>query len=210
MPLPDLPAHLGKVRELTTQYQSGAPEGFEAFRELVDLILRVTVLAEHGGVRLAEGPRANTLALGGWSGPGDPLPLRNGRFLRLAMTLFREPVEGGHRIKVAESSYQYQIDPSGRDWIFRYDFLRYPPEPHPASHLQINGHLPAEYLPAGTPLARIHFQTDRVSLEAVIRLLVDQFGLPTNEVNEVWRPVLAESEARFLEIRHRSLSGPAA
>jgi len=209
LPLPDLPAYLGRVRELTTQYQAGAPEGFDAFRELADLILRITILAGHGGVRLAQGPRPNTLVLGGWNGPTDPLPLVNDRYLRVAVTFVRGRVEEGHRIKVVESSYQYQVDPEGRDWVFRYDFLRHPPDPHPASHLQINGEAPPEYLPPGVSLARIHFPTDRVSLEAVIRLLVDQFAVPTNEETEVWRSVLAESEAPFLGIRHRSLSGPA-
>jgi hypothetical protein len=60
------------------------------------------------------------------------------------------------------------------------------------------------------PLSRIHFPTDRISFEAVIWLLIDQFGVPASESADVWRPLLAESEALFLGIRHRSLSGPPA
>jgi hypothetical protein len=146
--------------------------------------------------------------LGGWGGPHDPLPLTDGRFLRFSLTVFREQTKDGYRIKVSDSSYQYQIDREGEQWIFRYDFLRNPPEPHPASHLQLNATVADGWLPAGVPLGRIHFPTDRVSFEAVIRLLVDQFGVPSHEPPEVWRPLLAESEAVFMGIRHRSLSGP--
>ena len=60
------------------------------------------------------------------------------------------------------------------------------------------------------PLDRSPFPnpTQRISLEAVIRLLIEQFGVPANQPPDIWRPMLTESEAAFLEIAHRSLSGP--
>ena len=206
--LPELPTLLGRVRDLSTAFLSGDPQGFGAFRELTDLLLRRTVLHPSGGVRETQGLRPDTRVVGGWGGPTDPLPLTNGRYLRLSLTLFREETQHGYLIKVADSAYQYQADREGSDWIFRYDFLRNPPAPHPASHLQINAALTDGWLPAGIPQSRIHFPTDRISFEAVIRLLVDQFGVQPNEPADVWRPLLAESEALFLGIRHRSLSGP--
>lgn len=206
--LPELPSLLGRVRDLSAAFLSGEPRGFGAFRELTDLLLRRTVLHPSGGVRETEGPRSDTRVVGGWRGPLDPLPLTNGRYLRLSLTLFREETEYGHRIKVADSAYQYQADREGTDWMFRYDFLRDPPAPHPSSHLQLNAPIANGWLPAGMPLSRVHFPTDRISFEAVIRLLIDQFGVPPNEPPGVWRPLLAESEALFLGIRHRTLSGP--
>jgi hypothetical protein len=110
--------------------------------------------------------------------------------------------------QVAESSYQCQIDRDGDQWVFRYDFLRWPTDPHPASHLQINAGVPEGWVPPGTPFGRIHFPTDRVSFEAVIRLLIEQFAVPPVESSELWRPLLAESESLFMGIRHRSISGP--
>ena len=208
--LPELPSLLGRVRDLSGAFLSGEPRGFGAFRELTDLLLRRTVLHPSGGVRETEGPRADTRIIGGWRGPLDPLPLTNGRYLRLSLTIFRESTEHGYRIKVADSAYQYQADRDGTDWMFRYDFLRDPPGPHPASHLQLNAALAEGWLPDCVPLSRIHFPTDRISFEAVIRLLIDQFGVPTSESADVWRPLLAESESLFLGIRHRSLSGPPA
>jgi hypothetical protein len=210
LPPPDLPALLGEVRELSARYQSGHPPTcFVAFRDLVDLLLRLTVLSPYGGVRLAKGRRENTMVLGGWRGPDDPLPLLDSRYLRLSITLFLEQTEQGPRLKVQDSSYQYQADPDGRDWVFRYDYLRHPPDPQPAAHLQIRGMLAGGVLSAGTPIERFHFPTGRLSLEAVIRLLADQFLVPCKEPPEIWRPVLAESEREFLTIARRPLSGPA-
>lgn len=206
---PDLDALLAEVRELTNRYKAGRQDAFDAFRELASRLLHLTVLYPGGGVRLASGPRGpETLALGGWGGPDDPLPLNDGRSLRLSVVLYLEPFQDGHRLKVEESSYQYQMDRGGERWIFRYDYLRHPPSPHPAAHLQVRGELAEHCLPERTPLERIHFPTGRVSLEAIIRLLADQFDVPCNRPAELWRPVLAESEGAFLEIAHRPLSGP--
>ena len=183
---------------------------FDAFRELSDFLLRLTVLTGSGGLRLLYlkgGPRDNAV-LEGWTGP-SLLPLNDGRLLRFSMSLYLAPHEGGTRLKVEKSVYQYQLDQDGERWIFRYDYLRHATEPHPAAHLQIRGALiEGTVAPVRETLDRVHFPTGRVSLEAVIRLLVEQFGVRTNEESEIWRPVLAESERVFEEIAHRPLSGP--
>lgn len=209
MSLPERDALLGRARELTETYKGRGPQAADAFRELTDFLLRLTILAPAGGVRFASGPRGTQdLVLGGWSGPDDPLPLRDGRYLRLTMRLYIAPETEGSRLKVATSSYQYQMDREGERWILRYDYLRNPPDPHPAAHVQIRGTLVEECLPHGTPLERVHFPTARVSLEAVIRLLADQFGVPCQRRPELWRPVLSDTEQAFLEIAHRPLGGP--
>ena len=206
---PDLAALLGEARDLTRRYQAGRREAFQAFGDLASLILHQTVLDPSGVVRLTYGPRREEPVLGGAAGPGDPVLLTDGRYLRLTMQLFFEDTPPhGRRAKVKMSSFQYQLDREGEQWIFRYDYVREPPEPHPAMHLQIRGTLKEPSLPADRPLERIHFPTQRVSLEAVIRLLVEQFGTPARERAEVWRPLLAETEAAFLAIAPRTLSGP--
>jgi hypothetical protein len=63
-----------------------------------------------------------------------------------------------------------------------------------------------EVLGPGSPLERVHFPTRRISLEAVIRLLVGHFGVPSNEA-AIWRPVLAHSEEELLDTAYRSFSG---
>ena len=130
-------------------------------------------------------------------------------YLRVTVGLYWEETEHGPRLKVEQSSYQYQEDRDGDRWIFRYDFLRNPPAPHPADHFQVRGTLLEDNcLPRGITLERVHFPTFRISLEAVIRLLADQFEVSTNEPADLWRPVLAETERAFHGIAHRSLSGP--
>jgi hypothetical protein len=86
--LPDLDKHLGEIRQLTEKYKAGDRQSFTAFRDLVDRLLRLTILKPEGGVMLIAARGAGErLALGGWKGPDDPLPLNDGRYLRLAITL---------------------------------------------------------------------------------------------------------------------------
>lgn len=198
------------MRDLTRRYKSGRPDAFRAFRDLASLLLHQTILAPSGGVGLVSGPRRDEPepVLGGWNGPDDPLPLTDGHYLRVMVILFFEDTPEGRRAKVKASSFQYQLDREGDRWVFRYDYLREPPAPHPAMHLQICGALTERCLPDDVPLERVHFPTQRISLEAVIRLLIEQFGVPSNQPPEIWRPILAESEAAFLETAHRPLLGP--
>jgi hypothetical protein len=212
LPAPDLDALLGRARDLTRRYMAGGPPAMPAFEELTGFLLGLTVLARHGGVRLAYLERQRSrAAIGGLGGPTDPLPLNDGRYLRTSVSLYLDDDdERGPLLKVAKSSYQYQADHGGKHWVFRYDYLREPgPDPNPQTHLQVNGTLAAPgVLAADHPLGRVHFPTDRVSLEGVIRLLADQFNVPCNTESATWRPVLAESERAFQQIAHRPLSGP--
>lgn len=206
MSLPERTSSLAEARRLTAAYQAGGPDAAQAFRELAALLMRLTILAPEGGVRFSSGPRGTAdLVLGGWGGPDDPLPLRDGRYLRLTIRLYVAPIAEQNRLKVAQSSYQYQLDREGDRWVFRYDYLRIPPDPHPAAHVQNNGSLAEECLPPTRPLSRIHCPTARVSLEAVIRLLTDEFGTPCAMEPAVWRPVLSETERAFLQIAHHPL-----
>lgn len=161
-----------------------------------------------GGVLLQHGPRGPELGnIVGWFG-NDRVPLTDGRWLRVLLQLYVDESDGG-KLKVETSLFQYQLDEDAERWVFRYDYLRNPLDQHPASHLQIRGALTeTEVVPIRGPLARVHFPTGRVGLEAVIRLLVEQFGVRTNEPAEVWRPVLTETEQGFLKIARRNISGP--
>ncbi len=96
--------------------------------------------------------------------------LRDGRFLRVFVVLFREPHNGSHRMKVEQAAYQYQVDPEGNRWVFRYDYRRDPQDQHPATHLQVRGTLTESVTPYRGLLGRTHFPTGRVSIEAVVRL----------------------------------------
>jgi len=204
---------LGEVRRLA----EGARTEIGPFRDLLRLLLETTVIDPHQpapGVYYARGTRdrADIGGVGRYQ-VLTPLPLRDGRWLKLAISLFVEETKHGRRLKSSQSTFQYQArpEPDTGDWIFRYDYLRDPRGSYPPAHLQINADLRVgAVLPDIRPLARVHFPTDRVPLEGVIRLLAEDFDMPCAQPAEVWRPVLAEAEKVFKQIAHRPPFGPAA
>lgn len=187
---------------------AGGREAVEPLADLFALLLGLTVMAiPQGAVRAFYGPDPLKFVLGGRKDPVDPLPLRDGRFLRMTVSLYVD-VEDRNYLKVEQASYQYQ---DGREWVFRYEYLRNPPHHYPASHLQVNADLRVPgVLPVGLGFERIHLPVGRFPIEWIVRLLAEQFGITTNEPPEIWRPVLAQSERIFVGIAHRPPSGPAA
>lgn len=209
----DANALRAEVRELTERYRSGGRPAFVALENLIGLLLRLTVLHRSGVVRLWRQHHPDRATIGGARFILDPLPLNDGRLLRLAIDLFLARDDPrGPLLKVSRSSFQYQLDPEAARWVFRYEYDRdQNPHSHPQAHLQLRGDLGEPSLLAQRrALERLHFPTGRMPLEGVIRLLVEEFGVPCNQPASVWRPVLAETERSFLEIAHVPLSGPAA
>jgi hypothetical protein len=168
------------------------------------LLLSKTVLADNDpGLRLYYLPGRRRVDLGGQADPLQPLALQDGRYLRLSMALYLENVPEGERLKVSTASFQYQADadPGTYAWIFRYEYLRDPGAgyTYPQSHLHINGELSVPgVLADDRPLPRIHFPTRRIPLEAVIRLLVEQFQVRAATPFEFWRPLVARPKTRSL------------
>ena len=148
----------------------------------------------------------DNFALGSQEGPDVGIPLRDQKWLRLAMRLYVAPKKEKSYLKITSSNYQYQLDreEKGNRWIFRYEYFRSAPNnKHPAAHLHVNGTLAHDPLPKKKTLARVHFPTGRVSIESVIRLLHFHFAVPCNEAESIWRPVLEQTESAFLEIAHK-------
>lgn len=204
----DLSLLLGKVRQLTTDYKSGGKDSAKAFRDLMATLLSITVLKNNATIRLFQKEKSKQLfVLGGTPDITDPLPLNDGRFLRYTISFYVD-IQDNSYLKVDKASYQYQLHKEDdKQWLFRYDYLRIPDTKYPPSHLQINGSFPN--IITGISMPKTHFPTGRVSIESIIRLLIEQFNVPPNEPPEIWRPVLTESEKLFYEIAKRPLSGPA-
>ena len=196
-----------KVRQLTERFKAGDTDSVNAFRDLLAFVLGQTVLDDSGAVRVVSGPRPESWLIGGWNPhTPDPLPLTNGHFLRLYVKLFRQSCEDKtHRLKVEASAYQYQLDKAGENWTFRYDYIRDPNNEYPASHVQIRGTLTADVLDQGRTLERVHFPTRRMSIESIIRLLIQDFKVPPKTDASFWRPLLEESLRSFHEIAHETL-----
>lgn len=157
-------------------------------------------------VHLQQGERRNNYVIGGHL--MAPIKLRDGKFLRLYYGLAIHRTNEGPRLQVMNSGFQYQLDSDGGRWVFRYDYDRYPQRPYPPTHFHVRGELKENCLQRGDTLEDIHFPATRVSVEAIIRLLVDQFGMPTAKPRSFWRRLLTESERGFLDVAHRPLSGP--
>lgn len=109
-------------------------------------------------------------------------------------------------LKTDQATYQYQYDGDGKQWIFRYDYLRRSGGRHPPSHVQVNAELfERGVLPLGQ-LPRVHFPVGRMPFEGVMRLLIDELAVPSKFPD--WRPVLAESERLFREIAYHPPTSP--
>lgn len=206
-PDPELSLLLGHVRDLVTQFKDGGPEAPAAFHEFTSLVFGRTILDTTSTIVMQYGPRGRDAFVVGGRGNG-PLRLRNGHFLEVAMSLFQDPAT--RFWKVEESRFQYQVDEAGSRWMFRDEYARAPRNVYPAAHLHVRGTAREPFRSDGnTALDRLHFPTGRVSLEAIVRLLVESFDVPCDEWEIKWRRVLAESERTFLDMAHHPPSGPA-
>jgi hypothetical protein len=199
---------LGEVRELSKAFRQGGD--IHAFRSLAVLLLGRTILAKsQPGLGLFQTSKKTAL-LGGANAFLRPLPLLNKRYLAFQISLSKMPhKEGGEAWKVLQARYQYQADDEegmNDTWLFRYDYLREPGADihHPSAHLNLNANPAIAGLVPPPPqhLSDIHFPTRRVSMEAVIRLLIEDFDVPSLAPREEWEPMLAESERMFFEIAH--------
>ena len=143
---------------------SGDDTSPKHFRNLIELLLSMTVMDESSYVRLLEGSSADFFVLGGPQGPIDPLILNDGRQLRVAITLMLEAHEGGRRLKVFEYEV-FNIRPT-KALRFSDDYLRNPKTHHPASHLQVHAKFSDQSV--HKYLHKVHFPAGRIALEGVI------------------------------------------
>ena len=213
-------SHLADAKKLTGRFKKGTKNSAKAFRELVQLWLTLTVLKEGEVVhctspkKKAKKKAKDVFFISGMD--SKPLRLRNGRYLWLSFNLVLEDSarkEGPKRLlKVVKSAAWYAMDRACKRLVFRYEYIRTPDQDYPysGSHLHVHGTLDEEsVLPENRPLYKVHFPASRVPLEAIIRLLIEDFGVPPRDDEEVWRPVLAWTEEEFRKIAHEQVSGPA-
>jgi hypothetical protein len=122
------------------------------------------------------------------------------------MSLFMDPRGADKYLRVGMSLFQYQLDPEGQDWIFRYEYgrQRVAGEIKPACHLHVRGDLrTGNVLRNKDLLEHVHFPCGRPTVESTIRLLIDDFGVPSDAPDHVWRPILRQSEEGFMGVAHK-------
>jgi hypothetical protein len=146
--------------------------------------------------------------------PGQFLELRNGWFLRLLLTFRVEPsvsAGGALKLKTLSSSIQYQnVDSEDeQSWVFRYEYSRFARDHYAPGHLHVRATPRGpECLVGNLLMEDVHFPTGRVTLEGIIRLLIDDFGVGANEDEDVWRPLLHETEQVFINIARQPQAPP--
>ena len=173
------------------------------FAELVGRVVNATVSeCPVGFVDLAEGPELGFVAHCPDRIPA-PMRLKNGRYLFLYQRLGLRHEE--RYLTTVEYQYTYQETPDPEGWIFRYEYQREPPAgyQYPRAHLHINAD-PGSY-PGNKPFPKLHIPTGRVTIEAVVRHLLDEHSIPC--ISPHWQDVLAETEADFAAIQRRRVDG---
>jgi hypothetical protein len=131
-----------------------------------------------------------------------PLPLTNGHYLYIFNRLGVRREE--RYIATLEYRYTYQATESDSSWIFRYEYIREPPEPYPYAkqHLHINAS-PASYMGA-EPFEGLHLPTGRrITIERLVRHLIVEHGI--TPISDDWERTIADAEAHFRDVQKKRM-----
>ena len=196
-----------EVIKLLDTYVAGGQDVPAYFRDFLQKLLNLTILAGGQSLRLHYGNSSDDFTIAGpkrtdigKAAEGreffQPLKLNNGHFLSVIYDCFLDK-SNNNRISVRSSKVAYQLDFDGRKQIFRYDHNRIPGNRYPTSHLHVYGtwlHRMAK------ELSKTHFPVIRFSMESIIKLLVHDFQIASNLEEAVWEPIFTHTEKRFLEV----------
>jgi len=192
---------VASLRKASDGCLAGGREAFGHFERYVNLLFSLTVAHGDAAIHLTRGrsQAMEALLTGGHDPRGTPvMRLTDGRFLRLVTRVRLDPASGG-ALRVDTQSWQYQDAADDDSWVFRADYSRaqVATPSAPRGHLHVDGRLhQAGVLGPKQPLGRVHFPCRQPTLEAAVVLLADEFRVPTNAPQEVWRAAVAEHEAQ--------------
>jgi len=210
---PDFSSTVASVRRASQGCRTGGRDAFNHFEAFVNHLFCLTIGHKTATIRLSgvkSGKQRHCVLSGGHDPSGEPVVLlTDGRYLRLVVSLFLDPSGADPFLRTSLSLYQCQLDQAGDDWVFRYEYKREPDpgDPRPVGHLHIRGRLASSgVLARKETLDRVHFPCGRPTVESVIRLLIDDFGVPSDAPEEIWRPLLAETEREFLRVAHKPVA----
>jgi hypothetical protein len=183
------------------------------FRELVQHLLSQTIVDSTSFVRITYSKESNISYIHGpersasesrnsvkGNKPYSPLKLNDGNFLYLYYENFIDR-DDNDWLKTNVTKMAYQFDEGGYQQLFRFDYNRLVRDKYPASHLHVYGKWDANRKTDKLKdLPNIHFPIVRPTIEGIIRLLVDDFGVDTHTSRTIWEPMLDMTEQRFKEI----------
>jgi len=192
---------VASLRKASDGRLAGGREAPAHFERYVNLLFRLTVAHKEAAIRLSRLAASSTAwVLTGGHDPrgGGAIQLTDGRYLRLVALLDLD-VSAGGRLRFQALTWQYQNAVDDDSWVFRADYsrARIAAASPPRGHMHIDGTLrQPDVLRPKQPLGRVHFPCRRPTLEAAVVLLADEFGVPTNAPQEVWRAAVSEHEAQ--------------
>lgn len=202
---------LSQAVELQKETLAGGPNAVYIFRELLMLLLSKTVLDSKSFLVVHSSsvpdsfviaPHRRTdeqfFAAADGSEVYQSLKLRNGYFLDLRYSLFRDKEDDF--LKIESSRMVYQSDDLGLDQFFRIEMARVPDNHYPQSHLHVNGNWKDGKAARPKDMERVHFPIARPTIESLIRLLVYDFEIGSHTAPEVFEPVLQACEKEFFNV----------
>lgn len=129
------------------------------------------------------------------------MQLENGHYLFVWQQLGLRREE--RFLTTLEYRYVYQATLEDESWIFRYEYQREPPDGYryPRAHLHVNAS-PAGYA-APKSFPQLHLPTRRVTVESVVRHLLDEHAI--RAISPDWQDVLGAAELAFEEIQQKRL-----
>jgi hypothetical protein len=132
-------------------------------------------------------------------GESIAVPVGKGLYLYLGQTLRVSAESGGYRLRTLAYSYRISDGPHRTDhWLIRWEYTArdlnaQEPALHPRHHCHVN----TEVLFCGKlrDLVGMHIATGWITIEEVIRFLIQEFG--ANSKDDNWDSLLIDSEAMF-------------
>jgi hypothetical protein len=119
----------------------------------------------------------------------DPLPLYSGRLGTVKFVL-------GHQFRLVHDDEDWHVSTTAYTYYLLdsndHELIAWHWHPRTVAHPHI-------HVDAGVIGRRMHIPTGRVSIESVLRMLVDDLGVPTRREN--FREVFEEAERNFIEHR---------
>lgn len=175
------------------------------FAEMIGAVVNATV--SHAPITFVEVQGlAETWFVAHVDGTKLPIPLQltNGHHLYLYNLLGLRRKE--RYLATLEYRYVYQATQDDDSWIFRYEYVREPPEPYPYArqHMHVNAS-PASYTGAEPFPGLLHLPTGtRITIERLVRHLIAEHGI--NPISPDWETTVADAEAHFREIQKKRMA----
>lgn len=181
-----------------------AERGVHEFAEMVGAIVNSTI--SHAPITYVQAGSARTWYVAHVHDKiPAPLPLTNGDYLFLYNLLGLRRKE--RYLATLEYRYTYQATPEDASWIFRYEYVREPPDPYPYAkqHVHVNA-TPTPYRGAAS-FPGLHLPTGRrVTIELLVRHLIAEHGLVP--ISHQWEQVVSDAEAHFRSVQEKRWRNP--